>query len=38
MLALRSGKAIRFEEEKTRPMGRTASGVRGITLQHEDDE
>ncbi len=38
MLALQSGKAIRFEEEKTRPMGRTASGVRGITLAHEKDE
>lgn len=38
MLALKSGKAIRFEEEKTRPMGRTASGVRGISLQHKDDE
>jgi DNA gyrase subunit A len=38
MLALRSGKTIRFEEEKTRPMGRTASGVRGITLQHKEDE
>ena len=38
MLALKSGKAIRFEEEKTRPMGRTASGVRGITLQHDNDE
>ncbi|TYP98330.1 DNA gyrase subunit A [Tenacibaculum adriaticum] len=38
MLALKSGKSIRFEEEKTRPMGRTASGVRGITLQHEKDE
>ncbi|WP_442265833.1 DNA gyrase subunit A [Tenacibaculum sp. ZS6-P6] len=38
MLALRSGKTIRFEEEKTRPMGRTASGVRGITLQSEEDE
>ncbi|PQJ78922.1 DNA gyrase subunit A [Polaribacter porphyrae] len=38
MLALKSGKAIRFEEAKTRPMGRTASGVRGITLQHENDE
>lgn len=38
MLALKSGKAIRFEEEKTRPMGRTASGVRGISLQHENDE
>jgi len=38
MLALKSGKAIRFEEAKTRPMGRGASGVRGITLQHENDE
>lgn len=38
MLALKSGKAIRFEEAKTRPMGRTASGVRGITLGHENDE
>lgn len=32
MLAVKSGKAIRFEESKTRPMGRGASGVRGITL------
>ena len=38
MLALKSGKAIRFEEAKTRPMGRGASGVRGITLAHEADE
>ncbi|MCF2874203.1 MULTISPECIES: DNA gyrase subunit A [unclassified Tenacibaculum] len=38
MLALKSGKSIRFEEAKTRPMGRTASGVRGITLMHENDE
>ena len=38
MLALRSGKAIRFEEAKTRPMGRNASGVRGITLAYQDDE
>ncbi|QAA81506.1 DNA gyrase subunit A [Aequorivita sp. H23M31] len=38
MLAVRSGKAIRFEEEKTRPMGRNASGVRGITLANEKDE
>ncbi|MGY6649671.1 DNA gyrase subunit A [Wenyingzhuangia sp. IMCC45574] len=38
MLALKSGKTIRFEEEKTRPMGRTASGVRGITLAHDEDE
>lgn len=38
MLAVRSGKAIRFEEEKTRPMGRNASGVRGITLGDDNDE
>ena len=38
MLALRSGKAIRFEESKTRPMGRNASGVRGITLANDKDE
>ncbi|WP_426430619.1 DNA gyrase subunit A [Winogradskyella sp. HB-48] len=38
MLALKSGKAIRFEEAKTRPMGRSASGVRGITLGHKKDE
>ena len=37
MMALKSGKAIRFEEVKTRPMGRGASGVRGIRLQHEND-
>lgn len=38
MLAVKSGKAIRFEEEKTRPMGRNASGVRGITLGNDADE
>ncbi len=38
MLALKSGKAIRFEESKTRPMGRGASGVRGITLGGSSDE
>ncbi|HKJ47743.1 MAG TPA: DNA gyrase C-terminal beta-propeller domain-containing protein, partial [Christiangramia sp.] len=38
MLGLKSGKAIRFEESKTRPMGRNASGVRGITLADENDE
>ncbi|MGB3608693.1 DNA gyrase subunit A [Psychroserpens sp.] len=38
MLALKSGKAIRFEEEKTRPMGRNASGVRGIRLASDKDE
>ncbi len=37
-MALKSGKAIRFEEAKTRPMGRSASGVRGIRLQHDKDE
>lgn len=37
-LGLKSGKAIRFEEGKTRPMGRNASGVRGISLANEDDE
>jgi len=37
MLALKSGKVIRFEEEKVRPMGRIASGVRGITLRDEED-
>ncbi len=38
MLALKSGKAIRFDESKTRPMGRNASGVRGITLADDNDE
>tara|TARA_A200000113_G_scaffold9624_1_gene9560 strand:- start:4416 stop:6911 length:2496 start_codon:yes stop_codon:yes gene_type:complete len=38
LLAGRSGKAIRFEESKTRPMGRGASGVRGITLAGPEDE
>ena len=38
VLAVKSGKAIRFEESKTRPMGRNASGVRGISLQDAHDE
>ncbi len=38
MIAVKSGKAIRFEEVKTRPMGRNASGVRGISLADEKDE
>jgi DNA gyrase subunit A len=38
ILALKSGKLVRFEETKTRPMGRTASGVRGITLKDDTDE
>ncbi|MER3374820.1 MAG: DNA gyrase subunit A [Allomuricauda sp.] len=37
-LGLKSGKAIRFEESKTRPMGRNASGVRGIRLADDKDE
>ena len=38
MLAIRSGKAIRFPEAKVRIMGRSASGVRAITVDHENDE
>ncbi|PZQ82801.1 MAG: DNA gyrase subunit A, partial [Flavobacterium johnsoniae] len=38
LIAVKSGKLVRFEENKTRPMGRSASGVRGITLWHEKDE
>ncbi|MBU2556015.1 MAG: DNA gyrase subunit A [Bacteroidetes bacterium] len=37
ILANRSGRAIRFNEQKVRPMGRNASGVRGITLANEKD-
>jgi len=38
IMAVKSGKLVRFEETKTRPMGRTASGVRGISLKDETDE
>ena len=38
MMAVKSGKCIRFEEEKVRSMGRTASGVRGIRLKDDNDE
>ena len=38
MLALKSGKAIRFNEAKVRPMGRNAAGVKGITLGKTKDE
>ncbi|MCX6282922.1 MAG: DNA gyrase subunit A [Bacteroidetes bacterium] len=38
LMALRSGRAIRFNEIKVRPMGRNASGVRGITLGNKNDE
>jgi len=38
VLALRSGRAIRFNEVKVRPMGRNAAGVRGISLSGPQDE
>ena len=38
MMAVRSGKAIRFPEEKVRSMGRNASGVRAISVDSENDE
>lgn len=38
VMALKSGRAIRFPEEKVRPMGRGASGVRGVTLAGPKDE
>lgn len=38
MMAVRSGKAIRFHENQVRAIGRTGSGVRGITLGSETDE
>ena len=38
MLAVKSGRAIRFPEVSVRPMGRTASGVRGIRLASEKND
>ena len=38
LMAIRSGKAIRFNESKVRPMGRNASGVRAMALDTETDE
>lgn len=38
MIATRKGKAIRFDEEKLRPMGRNATGVRGVMLDGADDQ
>ena len=38
LIALKSGRAIRFNESTVRPMGRTASGVRAITVDDENDE
>jgi DNA gyrase subunit A len=36
LIAKRQGKAIRFNEATVRPMGRTAGGVRGVTLEEDD--
>jgi DNA gyrase subunit A len=38
LMALKTGRAIRFHEKTVRPMGRNASGVRGITLSGRGDE
>lgn len=38
LIAKRKGKAIRFPEAKVRAMGRTAAGVRGVTLEDDNDE
>jgi DNA gyrase subunit A len=38
LMAVRSGKAIRFNEEKVRPMGRAAAGVIGIDCDSDNDE
>jgi DNA gyrase subunit A len=38
VMALKSGRAIRFNEGTVRPMGRTATGVRGISLDSDNDE
>ena len=37
VIATRNGIAIRFDEQDVRPMGRTAHGVRGITLNYGDE-
>ncbi len=37
IIAKKSGKAIHFHESDVRPMGRTAAGVRGVTLESKDD-
>lgn len=38
IMAVRSGKAVRFNESTVRPMGRNATGVKAITLATEEDE
>ncbi len=38
ILATKFGRAVRFNESQVRPMGRTASGVRGVRMSSEEDE
>lgn len=38
MLAKKSGRIVRFDQDEVRPMGRNAAGVKGVTLENEDDE
>ncbi len=38
LLAKKSGKAIRFNESKVRPMGRNAAGVKGVTLSEDPED
>lgn len=38
LMAIKSGRCIRFNESKVRPMGRNATGVKGITLPNDKDE
>jgi DNA gyrase subunit A len=38
LIAKKLGKAIRFPEKTVRPMGRTAAGVKGVTLESDEDE
>ena len=38
IIAKKSGKAINFHENNVRPMGRTASGVRGVRLENDEDK
>ncbi|MCX7954697.1 MAG: DNA gyrase subunit A [Bacteroidales bacterium] len=38
IIATKNGRSVRFKEDKVRPMGRNATGVKGITLSSKDDE
>jgi DNA gyrase subunit A len=38
VIATKNGRAIRFHEDKVRPMGRTAAGVRGVDMEDDSDE